>query len=71
MACEPLIDSTAAAKLLNCSPKTVKRMAARGEVPALQVGNRWKFRTSELDEWIHSRLTSGRQPCPERTKAIQ
>ena len=66
MGYEALIDASAAAALLNCSSKTVKRMAARGEIPALKIGNRWKFRASELDEWMHSRLVSAGQPCPER-----
>jgi nitrogen PTS system EIIA component len=67
MGCEPLINARVAAKLLDTSEKTVKRMAARGELPALRVGNRWKFRASELDEWMRSRLLSSRQSCPERS----
>lgn len=65
MPCEPLIDASAAARLLSVSAKMVKRMAARGEIPALRIGNRWKFRASELDEWVHSKLLSSGQPCPE------
>jgi excisionase family DNA binding protein len=67
MGCEPLINARAAAALLDASEKTVKRMAARGELPAFRVGNRWKFRASELDEWMRSRLLSSRQSCPERS----
>ena len=62
MACEPLIDAKAAAILLNSNPKTVKRMAARREIPAIQIGNRWKFRSSELDEWMRQRLVSHCHP---------
>jgi hypothetical protein len=40
-------------------------MAARGEIPALRVGNRWKFRASELDVWMRSKLSSSGQPCPK------
>ena len=71
MACEPLIDATAAGRLLNCCPQTVKRMAERGEIPALRIGNRWKFRAAELDVWMRNKLMSACQPCPEREKAIQ
>ncbi len=71
MGCEPLIDAEKAAKLLNCSAKTVKRMAARGEIPSIRLGNRWKFRSSELDEWMRSKLRSTCQLCPEGRKRIQ
>lgn len=67
MPCEHLIDAKAAANILAVSPKTVKRMAERGEIPALRIGNRWRFRGSELDEYIRSRLAFGCQPRPERS----
>jgi excisionase family DNA binding protein len=54
--CEPLITAEQAAEILNCSPKTVKRMAVRGEIPAMQIGNRWRFRRSALDEYIRHQL---------------
>lgn len=65
MGCEPLIDANAAGRILNVSAKTVKRMASRKKIPALQIGNRWRFRASELDEYIRSRLGFERQPCPK------
>ena len=62
--CEPLIDANVAGKILGVSPKTVKRMAGNGEIPAFQIGNRWRFRASELDEYIRHQLRLRRQPCP-------
>lgn len=56
--CEPLITAEQAAKILQCSAKTVKRMASRGELPAMQIGNRWRFRPSALDEYIRHQLLS-------------
>ena len=64
MTCEPLITAEQAAEILNCSSKTVKRMAVRGQIPAMQIGNRWRFRASLLDEWMRSQLLLGRHPCP-------
>lgn len=58
------IDPEEAAKILNTSSKTAKRMAARGEIPAFRVGNRWKFLASALDEWRRKRLASNCRPCP-------
>ena len=67
MACEHLINAEVAARILGVSAKTVKRMAAKSQIPALRIGNRWRFRASELDEYIRHRLGFGRQPCPERS----
>ena len=60
---EPLIDSAGAAGLLKVHRKTVERMALRGEIPGYKVGKFWRFRASELDEWLRSRVNFGRQPC--------
>jgi excisionase family DNA binding protein len=60
---EPLIDSAAAAELLKIHRKTLERMALRGEIPGHKIGRFWRFRSSELDEWLRSRVNSGRQPC--------
>ena len=61
-----LITAEEAAELLCCSAKTVKRMAMQGKIPAMQIGNRWRFRSSLLDEWMRDQLLSGRHPCPPR-----
>jgi len=60
---EPLIDSATAAELLRVHRKTLERMALRGELPGHKVGRFWRFRASELDEWLRSGVNSGRQPC--------
>src|SRR5689334_18333156 len=69
MSCEPLITADQAAENLNCSPKTVKRMAARGEIPAMQIGNRWRFRPSLLDEFIRHQLLSTAPSVSEKGRA--
>ncbi|MBA3914375.1 MAG: helix-turn-helix domain-containing protein [Acidobacteriales bacterium] len=71
MTCEPLITAEDAARILGVSAKTVKRMAARAEIPALQIASRWRFRASELDEFIRNRLGFGRQPRPEGSNKFQ
>lgn len=58
---EPLLDSDEAAALLKIHPKTLQRMARRGEIPAIQIGKLWRFRASELDAWMaHTVGTSSR-----------
>lgn len=45
---EPLIDTEEAAALLQIHPKTLQRMARRGEVRGYQLGKLWRFRASDL-----------------------
>lgn len=55
---EPLIDAEQAAKFMGCSPRSLKRRAERGEIPAMKTGNKWMFRASLLDAWCNQRLMS-------------
>lgn len=54
--CEPLLDSAEAAQLLRIHPKTLQRMARRGEVPAIQIGKLWRFSSSALLSWEQEKL---------------
>jgi excisionase family DNA binding protein len=49
---EPLLDSDEAAALLKIHPKTLQRMARRGEIEAIRIGKLWRFRASDLAHWI-------------------
>lgn len=60
---EPLLDTVTAANLLKIHRKTLERMALRGEIPSHKIGKFWRFRASELDEWLRSRVNSDCQPC--------
>lgn len=40
------------AVFLKAGKRTVYRLAASGEIPAFKLGGTWRFRRSELDEWI-------------------
>jgi excisionase family DNA binding protein len=55
---EPLLDSGQAAAILKIHPKSLQRMARRGDIRALQIGKVWRFRASVLDEWIQQQLAS-------------
>ena len=55
-AAEPLLDSDQAAAILKIHPKSLQRMARRGEIRGLQIGKVWRFRASVLDEWIQQQL---------------
>jgi excisionase family DNA binding protein len=49
---EPLLDSTEAAALLKIHPKTLQKMARKGEMAAIQIGRLWRFRASTLNNWL-------------------
>ena len=51
-----------ARQLLRVHPRTIKRMAARGEVPGHFRFGRWFFYPSELDSWMRMELNSERHP---------
>ena len=55
---EPVWDCEEAAVFLRIHPKTVKRLASIGSLPGFRIGNRWRFRPSELDAWAHSGILS-------------
>jgi excisionase family DNA binding protein len=50
---EPLLDSSQAAALLRIHPKTLQKMARRGEVHGTHVGKLWRFRASDLNNWLY------------------
>ena len=49
---EPLLDSIEAAALHRVHPKTLQKMARRGEIQGRHVGKCWRFRASDLNEWL-------------------
>ncbi|HZQ17873.1 MAG TPA: helix-turn-helix domain-containing protein [Terriglobales bacterium] len=49
---EPLLDTEEAAKLLRIHPKTLRRSARLGEIPATRIGRLWRFRVSVLNDWF-------------------
>jgi excisionase family DNA binding protein len=56
---EPLLDSEEAATLLKIDDKTLQALARSGQVPAFRIGKLWRFRASELDKWVHSKISCG------------
>ncbi len=53
---EPIWDTVDAARYLRVHPRTITRMAKRGELPAIHLGRLWRFRKDDLDAWLESRL---------------
>jgi excisionase family DNA binding protein len=59
---EPLLSDAQAGNLLGLHPKTVQRLARDGDVPALRIGRYWRFRASELNEWLETLATGRKKP---------
>jgi excisionase family DNA binding protein len=51
-------DCQEAAQFLRIHPKTVVRLARGGQLPSFRIGNRWRFRASDLDSWAHGAVIS-------------
>jgi len=54
---EPLLDTEEAAKLLRIHPKTLRRSARLGEIPATRIGRLWRFRASVLNQWLEGTIS--------------
>ena len=55
---EPTLNSDQAAALLQIHPKPIQKMARQGRLPAYRIGDLWRFRASELDEWLRTGVCS-------------
>jgi len=62
---EPVVDGEEAARFLNINPKTLQKMARRGGLPGYRIGKLWKFRISDLDAWLRSKVISSCHSCRE------
>lgn len=49
------------ATYLKVGKRTLYRLAAHGEIPAFKVGGTWRFRQSEIDQWINDQIQAGRK----------
>ena len=49
---EQLLDVAEAARLLRMHPRTLRTKARERMIPAVQVGRRWRFRASALNDWF-------------------
>jgi PTS system nitrogen regulatory IIA component len=57
------------AKYLRVSDRTVYDWAQKGEIPAGKIGTVWRFKKSEIENWVNARLSS--DPMKQQDSAIQ
>jgi PTS system nitrogen regulatory IIA component len=61
------------AKYLRVSERTVYDWAQRGEIPSGKIGTVWRFKKTEIEQWVNDRLSSGRlsqNPDPVQMQTI-
>jgi excisionase family DNA binding protein len=51
-----MITASEAARAMGCNRRTLTRLAERGEVPGMRIGNRWIFLPSVLDAWRKEKM---------------
>jgi excisionase family DNA binding protein len=51
---EPLLSTSAVSKWLGVSTRTLCLWAECKEIPAMKIGRQWRFRESEVADWLHS-----------------
>lgn len=49
---EQLLDTVEAAAVMKIHPKTLQKLARRGDIRGIRVGKLWRFRTSDIQDWI-------------------
>jgi excisionase family DNA binding protein len=70
---EPYVSAKTAARYLDVKPRTLLEKARKGHIPAYPWGDgarkTWRFKISQLDEWMRSRVHSDcRPPLSERRR---
>lgn len=60
---EPILTSRQVGEMLGLNYKVVEHMARRGEIPSFKAGKFWRFRESDIEEWIDAKIQSQSQPC--------
>ena len=58
---EPYTAFLTTAEVLGClkvNPRTIYRLIKTGELPAVRIGRQWRFRCTDLDDWIARQPTA-------------
>lgn len=53
-----LLDSEEAAALMKVHPKTLQKLARRGELKGIHIGKLWRFREIDIADWIQRQVAS-------------
>ncbi|MCL6507835.1 MAG: helix-turn-helix domain-containing protein [Bryobacteraceae bacterium] len=62
---EKLLTLEEVADYLRLSKDTVYRLANTGKLPASKVGNQWRFRKEDVDQWLERNKNVRRDETPD------
>lgn len=62
---DELLDVQDVAARLRVNPRTVLRMAERGDLVAAKVARRWRFRMSDVDEYLQTQIEEAQGHGPK------
>ena len=51
---DEVLTADAVGKILKIHPVTVRLKAAAGVIPGRQIGNRWRFSRTRINEWLRA-----------------
>ncbi len=54
-----LLTSSEVANWLNMDEATVQKMSRAGDLPAVKIRGRYRFRRADLEEWLDKQMTKG------------
>jgi len=54
-----LLTCSEVARWFNMDEATVQRMSRTGELPAVKIGGRYRFRQDDLEEWFNKQMRKG------------
>ena len=58
---EPLLTTEEVARLLNTTEASVRRWLRKGEIRGTRIGDEWRIRRADLEEYMRSRVNIPKQ----------
>jgi PTS system nitrogen regulatory IIA component len=69
MAEDAILTIEEVARYLRVSERTVYDWAQKGEIPSGKIGTVWRFKKTEIEQWVNDRLSTGR--LSQQAKTVQ
>ena len=64
---DPILTIKDVAEYLKVNERTIYRLAASGELPGFKVGNSWRFKRSELEQYIAEQQHRANEQDPNKS----
>ena len=54
---EKLLTLRQVSEKLQISENTLYKLARKGEIPAIKIGNQWRFKAQDIERWLEEQKT--------------